>query len=102
MEDRLNLVKRLVRSCTGTSFSIINLTKEKSEEFLNSTLNEIPVSSLISKNHLSIKPNMQSGCIYELRFVFDICCMSYYSIEEKTIYMLGPFLTKPDQKQETQ
>ncbi len=102
MEDRLNLINRLVNSCTGVSFSVVNLTKEAVAEFLNSKTNEVPVKLLFGDKKLSNKPNMLSNCIYEIRCLLNICFMAYYREEERSVYLLGPFLTESANRQTAQ
>ncbi|MBQ9977605.1 MAG: helix-turn-helix transcriptional regulator [Clostridia bacterium] len=102
MKNKKNLIKQLVNSCVGINFSTLNLTKEGIEEFLKDETNQIALRQLLADNKLTKRPNMISNCIYEIRYVLDICFMAYYTEENKELYLLGPFLTKPANPQDLQ
>ena len=102
MEDKVNLIKQLLSNISGISFSVVNLSKEEIAEFLNSEINQIPIGLLFNDNRITIKPNMLTNCIYEVRCILDICYMTYYHKDNKKIYLMGPFLTQPTQRQTAQ
>ena len=102
MKNKKNLIKQLVNSCVGINFSTLNLTKEGIEEFLKDEAHQIALRQLLADKTLTKKPNMISNCIYEIRYVLDICFMAYYTEENKELYLLGPFLTKPAKPQDLQ
>lgn len=102
MKNKKNLIKQLVNSCVGINFSTLNLTKEGIEEFLKDETHQIALRQLLAHKKLTKRPNMISNCIYEIRYVLDICFMAYYTEENKELYLLGPFLTKPANPQDLQ
>lgn len=102
MKNKINLIKQLVNSCIGINFSSIKLTKEGIEKFLHDEMNKTPIRQLLTDQKLMTKPNMISNCIYEIRYVLDICFMAYYTEENKELYLLGPFLTRPASRQDLQ
>lgn len=102
MKNKKNLIKQLVNSCVGINFSTLNLTKEGIEEFLKDETHQIALRQLLADKKLTKRPNMISNCIYEIRYVLDICFMAYYTEENKELYLLGPFLTKPASPQDLQ
>ncbi|MBR6572107.1 MAG: helix-turn-helix transcriptional regulator [Clostridia bacterium] len=101
MDDKLNLIKQLVDITTGMSISVVNLTKEEIEKFLNSEINQISIKMLFDGHKQTTKPNMQEKCIYEVRCILDICFMAYYNKGNKRLFLCGPFLTRPSERQAT-
>ena len=102
MENIIKIAKQLVDVTTGINFSSVTLSKEGIEEFLNSEINQTPIRQLFTNEKFTTRPNIVGNCIYEIKYLLDVCFIAYYIEEKKQLFLLGPFLTKPAERQVSQ